>query len=114
MSDTPQPPTKKKRVCKLPPGPGRPKGSQNKVTVEIKNFAHRFVNDEAYLKKLRVRVNEGTAPHMETLMWHYAYGKPKDEDEDKLDKNVTILIVQHTASEQVKTVMVNTPLKELP
>jgi|CXWL01.1.fsa_nt_gi hypothetical protein len=112
MSDAaPSPPDKPKASPRhvLTPGPGRPKGCQNKATIEIKQFAHRFVTNKNYLRKLRLRVNDGTAPHMETLLWHYAYGKPKEEEEGKNDKHVTIMIVQHTPSESVKTIVVNEP-----
>jgi hypothetical protein len=37
--------------------------------------------DREYLIDLARRIREGTAPHMETLMAHYAWGKPKDRIE---------------------------------
>lgn len=62
----------------LPPGPGRPKGLQNKTTREIKDFAARFLSSSDYLASAKARVLSGEAPHLETLWHHYAYGKPKD------------------------------------
>lgn len=34
--------------------------------------------DEAWAKKARIRIREGKAPHLETLMAHYRWGKPKE------------------------------------
>lgn len=64
-------------------GPGRPVGVPNKATVEIKDASRLIVEDEAYVESLKKRVNAGKAPHMETLLFHYAYGKPKDTTEHK-------------------------------
>lgn len=57
---------------------GRPKGVTNKNTREIKNAATALVEDPKYLASLQHRLMSGKAPHMETLLFHYAYGKPKD------------------------------------
>lgn len=111
MADvTPKPPDTPKASPRhvITPGPGRPKGLKNKATVEIQAFATRFISDKNYLRKLRIRVNEGSAPHMETLLWHYAYGKPKSVEEDEpSDRTVTIMIVQHTPSESVHPIVMH-------
>ncbi len=60
------------------PGPGRPKGSLNKTTTEVRDLARQIVDDPEYRQALKLRVSLGEAPHMETLLWHYAYGKPKE------------------------------------
>ena len=57
---------------------GRPKGAENKATRDIKQFARQCLEDPAYVQKLKERLEAGTASHMETLLAHYAYGKPKD------------------------------------
>lgn len=59
-------------------GGGRPKGSLNKATREIKDFARAIVEEPTYVASLTRRLVSGKAPHMEPLMFHYAYGKPKD------------------------------------
>jgi hypothetical protein len=59
-------------------GPGRPKGVPNKLTIEVRELARNIVNNDAYLERLKVRIDRGSAPHMETLLWHYAWGKPKE------------------------------------
>lgn len=59
-------------------GGGRPKGVPNVASREIKDAARLLVSDEAYVESLRKRLPAGKAPHMETLLHHYAYGKPKE------------------------------------
>ena len=59
-------------------GPGRPKGSVNQTTRDIQAFSRECLEDPKYIAALRERLREGRAPHMETLLAHYAYGKPKD------------------------------------
>lgn len=59
-------------------GKGRPKGATNKITREIRELSQGLLTDPAYLESLRRRLTSGKAPHMETLLHHYAYGKPKD------------------------------------
>lgn len=61
-------------------GGGRPKGAKNKTTAEIRAVAKALVEDRIYVAHLRKRLVDGKAPHMETLLFQYAYGKPKDEE----------------------------------
>jgi hypothetical protein len=58
------------------PGGGRPKGAQNKATLEIKEFARNFLMSDRYQRALERRILAGTAAHMEVLLHHYAFGKP--------------------------------------
>lgn len=62
-------------------GPGRKPGIPNKATLEIKDASRKLVEDPAYVLSLKRRLVAGKAPHMETLLFHYAYGKPKDTTE---------------------------------
>jgi hypothetical protein len=71
-------------------GPGRPPGVPNKASSEIKEAARSIVEDAEYVESLKRRVKAGRAPHMETLLFHYAYGKPKET----VDLNAN---VRHTA-----------------
>lgn len=59
-------------------GKGRPPGRTNKATRAIKDIATGLLTDPVYQAELRTRLHEGKAPHMETLLHHYAYGKPKE------------------------------------
>jgi hypothetical protein len=57
---------------------GRPKGAINKATREIKDFARNILERPEYVASLARRLDKGDAPHMETLLHHYAYGKPRE------------------------------------
>lgn len=63
-------------------GKGRPKGALNKATLAIKEIATGLLEDPAYQTSLAERLIAGKAPHMETLLHHYAYGKPVERFED--------------------------------
>lgn len=58
--------------------PGRPKGLPNIATREMKQFIAEFVKSEAYRQNLKARIFMGEANHIELLMWHYLYGKPRE------------------------------------
>jgi hypothetical protein len=57
---------------------GRPKGAKNKASLEIRTLSRRLLSNRDYLKNLRKRLREGTAGHVETLLHHYAFGKPPE------------------------------------
>jgi hypothetical protein len=80
-------------------GPGRPKGSTNKSTKEIKAISTRLINDPAYVESLKVRLRRGTAGAVEPLLFHYAYGKPKDTTEVTGADGVPLVIswIKHRA-----------------
>lgn len=65
---------------KLPPnaGKGRPKGALNKSTRDIQEFSRATLEDPEYVRELKTRLRRGKAPHVETLLYHYAFGKPKE------------------------------------
>lgn len=67
---------------------GRVPGTPNKATREIKDSSRLLVEDLAYQASLKQRLEEGKAPHMETLLFQYAYGKPKETT----DSTVRVLI----------------------
>ena len=56
---------------------GRPKGARNKTTQAIAALARglTFENPE-YIEALKKRLVAGKAPHMETLLAYFGYGKP--------------------------------------
>lgn len=58
---------------------GRQKGTVNKATAEVQKLCRRMVENSKYLTGIRKRLREGDLhPGVETMLWHYAYGKPKE------------------------------------
>ena len=62
-------------------GGGRPKGQPNHVKAEVAEFYRRFLESPDYQASARSRMIAGTAPHLESLAHHYAYGKPIERHE---------------------------------
>jgi hypothetical protein len=60
------------------PRAGRPKGTRNKSTQEIRNLAQRLLTDRTYQKSLKKRLLAGTAGQIEIVLFYFAYGKPVD------------------------------------
>jgi hypothetical protein len=60
---------------------GRPKGVPNKATREIQQFAKEFLESPEYRARLKIRIERGQAMPIETLLYHYGYGKPKERIE---------------------------------
>lgn len=88
--DTPESPIKKPRkgaFVKGDPRAGRPPGCKNKATIEAREVARGLVSDPAYLAGLKARLLDGSlAPPVEIMLWHYAFYKPSDlEDENGKD-----------------------------
>ena len=75
---------------KFQPGnPGRPKGALNKRTQEAQELAAALIDgDPGYLEGLKRRIKAGKAPHMETLLWHHRFGKPKEQ----VDVSVSVAV----------------------
>lgn len=62
---------------------GRPKGRENNATIEVRELARGLTTrNPDYLKQLRERLKDGKlAPAVETMLWAYAEGKPKEHVE---------------------------------
>lgn len=61
---------------------GRQKGTPNKATAEVRALCEGLLKDPAYKAGLVKRLQTGEiAPHVEILLWHYAYGKPTEHIE---------------------------------
>ena len=57
---------------------GKPKGVQNRVTIEAREAASLIVDDPIYRAGLIERARKGKLqPAIEVLLWHYAKGVPK-------------------------------------
>lgn len=57
---------------------GRPPGIPNIATRDIKAFCQAELSDPDYVVMARQRVRAGTAPALEILWYHLAFGKPKE------------------------------------
>lgn len=63
---------------------GRKRGVPNKATAEAKAFSESIVDDPEYRVNLKKAAIERTLnPAIETMLWHYAKGKPKEVVEHK-------------------------------
>ena len=69
---------------------GRPKGSRNVLSTEIRGLAQSLL-DAAYWTSIQTRLRAGTLPPaLESRLWSYAYGDPQDSA-DKA-KGITVNI----------------------
>jgi hypothetical protein len=57
---------------------GRKPGSKNKVTLAVQEFTRSLVEDPTYRAGLLTRLQQHKlSPPIEAMVWHYAYGHPK-------------------------------------
>lgn len=70
------------------PGPGRPKGLQNKITIRQREIAARVMGDigtpefDAFITKQREELMRGSMhPTIQSLWMHYFMGKPTERIE---------------------------------
>lgn len=72
---------------------GRKAGTPNKATAEIKDLARSLLEDPVYQTKLKQRLRDGKAPQIEQLLYHYAYGKPKEQFEATKETTLEELVL---------------------
>ena len=61
-------------------GPGRPKGSKNKVSKEAQDFCRRLTKDPSYRNKFKEDWKKRKVPpQIEALVWAYGHGKPVEQ-----------------------------------
>ena len=83
-----------------PPNSGRKKGVQNRVTREVRDLAQELVGDPVYLKFLADRLRNGKcAPQVETMLWHYGFGKPAERVRFENDGKLDIAVARQIAAE---------------
>ena len=96
-------------------GKGRPKGVQNKTTREMRDAARAILDRPEYQISLRERLDAGRAPHMETLLHHYAFGKPKEQlDIDARLTGQTVVVHQQLPDAPVVQPVLKSPVPEKP
>jgi hypothetical protein len=71
------------------------------VTAEIREAARLLLDDPEYRRSLRTRLIDGKAGSVETLLFHYAYGKPKEIIEQAGEQRV--IFVRRSDSDTSKT-----------
>ena len=58
---------------------GRKKGSRNKITADIRGLARSIVEDKAGTARLLAQYQAGELhPTILSMLFHYAYGKPRE------------------------------------
>jgi hypothetical protein len=63
-------------------GKGRPRGAVNGATKRAREFAELILCSQEYRDSLVRRIRtDSLAPNIEALLYHYAYGKPKERVE---------------------------------
>jgi hypothetical protein len=43
-------------------------------------MARKFLSSPEYQRSLKTRLLAGDAPQIEVLLWHYGYGKPREQE----------------------------------
>jgi hypothetical protein len=87
---------------------GRRKGSGNKIPPvarnDVRDVCRAMVEEHGYRERLKLRMQIGKiAPAVETMVWHYAYGKPVEtveltgKDGGPMKHHVRITIVKKAA-----------------
>jgi len=72
---------------------GRPAGVPNKVTTEAKIACNELVDDPVYRAKLKKDLQARLVrPSIESMLWYYAKGKPKERVELGADKSLADLV----------------------
>jgi hypothetical protein len=65
------------------------------VSIEAKAACAELVDDPIYREKLKARLMKGKlAPALESMLWHYAKGKPKEQIVISADKTLAQLIAE--------------------
>jgi hypothetical protein len=60
------------------PGGGRPKGSLNTKTLQVQAFCRSICEDPEYRASILQRARSNQLGSMESVVWAYGYGKPKE------------------------------------
>ena len=70
---------------------GRPKGSRNKVTNDVRDFCQDLLERRAYQAKfLKDWDARKLPPRLEEMIWYYAHGKPQGSVD--ADNNIDIFV----------------------
>jgi hypothetical protein len=90
------------------PGAGRVKGNPNRISVEVKTLVSELVNSATYQHKLRADfVRRKVHPTIESLIWAYYLGKPRQP----VDVNATVDVTARL--EEEKRIFATLDIREL-
>jgi hypothetical protein len=65
------------------PGAGRPVGARNKRSTTVELWARGVLEDPAVRKQMMEQLRQGTLPPvLVTMLFAYAYGKPREQQRD--------------------------------
>ncbi len=97
---------------------GRTKGTPNKGTAEGRALCRELVVDKEYQRRFRERFVRGElSANFEALVWHYAFGKPRQTEENQTEyegpSELRITVVKSRVIDPKITKCVNGPLKEI-
>jgi hypothetical protein len=84
---------------------GRPRGSKNNASKEIKQFAARVLladDPEAYLRNVRMRIMQGLAPHMERFFAEHLWGKPRERVEHSIGGDLISILGERLKAAKAK------------
>jgi hypothetical protein len=80
--------------------PGRPRGSRNRTTREAKALAESILQDAAVQARLLADARRGKLPPaVMVMLFHYAYGKPKESVELELVEELRVVITDELGDE---------------
>jgi hypothetical protein len=86
-------------------GVGRKFGSHDKRSEGIAGFARSIIEDPIYQANFRERAHGGSlAPALETMLYHYAYGRPRDQqpDDQAFVEQLMTVVLKHAGSPQAQ------------
>jgi hypothetical protein len=84
---------------------GRPRGSKNNASKEIKQFAARVLladDPEAYLRNVRMRIMQGLAPHMERFFAEHLWGRARERIEHSVSGDLVQLLGERLKAARAK------------
>lgn len=84
---------------------GRKPGTKTRRTIEVRQMAERLVKDAQYLASLRRRLKAGKAPHMEPILWFYAFGKPKEHIRLEGDVSLELSVAANELRKRLQVLM---------
>lgn len=90
-------------------GVGRPRGSKDKRALygSITEFAAEILDDPRYVESVKTRALNGTlAPGMETMLYYYRWGRPKDQqspDMVQLVEDLLQVVLKHAPTQEARS-----------